>query len=255
VTLISDPVFYAAAIPGVLLAGVAKGGFSGGVGMFGTLILALVAPPIQAAAIMLPILCLMDLIGAWAYRRTWDRRCLTHLLPGALAGSALGALTFGLLDDQWIRLLIGGLAVVFVADRALGLGRRVIADRPPGAVAGAALGGLSGYTSFVIHAGSPPASMYLLPQRLDKTVLVGTNMIYFLVVNYAKLPAYGWLGLLSGDNVLTALALAPLAPLGIWLGVRLNRVVSQVWFYRVSYAFLLAAGLKLLYDGLRPSLG
>jgi uncharacterized membrane protein YfcA len=118
VTLITDPVFYAAAVPGVLLAGVAKGGFSGGVGMFGTLILALVVPPIQAAAIMLPILCLMDLIGTWAYRRTWDRRSLVHLLPGALAGSALGALTFGLLDDKWIRLLVGGLTVVFVVDRA-----------------------------------------------------------------------------------------------------------------------------------------
>jgi uncharacterized membrane protein YfcA len=97
--------------------------------------------------------------------------------------------------------------------------------------------------------------MYLLPQRLDKTVLVGTNMVFFLIINYVKLPPYGWLGLLSADNVLTALALAPLAPLGIWLGVRLNRVASQIWFYRVSYAFLLAAGLKLAWDGLRPALG
>jgi uncharacterized membrane protein YfcA len=253
--LIADPWFYAAAIPGVLVAGIAKGGVSGGgVGMLGTMALVLVVPPVQAAAIMLPILCLMDIIGTWTFRRTWDRRSFWHLTPGALVGIALGAVTFGLLDEAWIRLMVGTLSVVFIADQALGLKGRLMNDRP-GPVAGAVLGGLSGYTSFVIHSGAPPAAMYLLPQRMEKATLVGTTMIFFLVVNYAKLPPYAILGLLSTDNVATSLALAPLAPLGIWLGARLNRVISPAWFYRVSYAFLLVTGLKLVVDGLKPLLG
>jgi uncharacterized membrane protein YfcA len=194
----------------------------------------------------------MDLIGTWAYRRTWDRRCLAHLLPGALAGSALGALTFGLLDDQWIRLLVGGLAVVFVLDRAFGLSRRLTAARRRR--------GRGARRAQRLHQLRHPRR---LAAGLDVSAAAAARQggagrhqqVFFLVVNYVKLPPYGWLGLLSADNVLTALALAPLAPLGIWLGVRLNRVVSQLWFYRASYAFLLAAGLKLLYDGLRPSVG
>jgi hypothetical protein len=253
--IIADPWFYAAAVPGVLVAGIAKGGVSGGgVGMLGTMALVLVVPPAQAAAIMLPILCLMDIIGTWTFRRAWDRRSLVQLTPGALVGIALGTVTFGLLDEGWIRLTVGTLSIIFVADHALGLKARLMSDRP-GPVAGAVLGGLSGYTSFVIHSGAPPAAMYLLPQRLEKATLVGTTMIFFLVVNYAKLPPYAFLGLLSTDNVATALALAPLAPVGIWLGARLNRVISPTWFYRVSYAFLFVTGLKLVHDGLRHALG
>jgi uncharacterized membrane protein YfcA len=256
--VIADPWFYAAAVPAVLIAGIAKGGVAGGgVGMLGTMIMVLAVPPVQAAAIMLPILCLMDIIGTWTYRRSWDRRSVLRLTPGAIVGIALGAATFGLLDENWIRLMIGALTVAFIADQALGLRARLASGRsePPGPVAGAILGGLSGYTSFVIHSGAPPAAMYLLPQRLDKAILVGTTMVFFLIVNYAKLPPYAFLGLLSADNVGTALALAPLAPLGIWLGVRLQRRIPQAWFYRISYVFLLATGLKLIADGIRPLLG
>ena len=69
-TLITDPLFYAAAIPAVLLFGISKGGFGGGLGTAAVPLMALVISPVQAAAILLPILCLMDLVALWKFRGT-----------------------------------------------------------------------------------------------------------------------------------------------------------------------------------------
>jgi uncharacterized membrane protein YfcA len=111
-------------------------------------------------------------------------------------------------------------------------------------------GAVSGFTSTLAHAGGPPFAVYMLPQRLDKTLLAGTSVVFFLVLNYVKLVPYAFLGQLNGANLMAALLFAPLAPLGIWLGVWLNRRMSERAFYQVSYALLFAIGVKLLWDAL-----
>src|SRR5690606_37286194 len=141
--------------------------------------------PVQATAIMLPVLCVMDLMSGWAYRRIWDRRNLRILIPAALVGIAIGALSFRFLSEDAVRLIIGAVAVLFTLDRWLGLRPRRPAG-PGGIAAGTLWGALSGFTSFVAHAGGPPLQVYMLPQRLDKTVFVGTTVVFFLFVNYAK---------------------------------------------------------------------
>jgi len=254
--VIQDPWFYAAAVPAVLIAGISKGGFGGSIGLIAVPLMALVISPIQAAGIMLPILCLMDLFGVWAYRNRWDARNLRILLPAALLGIAVGTATFRYLDGDMIRLMLGVMALAFVGHRLLlrgdaGQG----AGRPPSVVQGGFWGTVAGFTTFVAHAGGPPVSIYLLPQRLDRTVFVATTMVFYITVNYVKLVPYAWLGQLSAGNLATAAVLAPLVPLGMWLGLMLHRRVSDRVFYRVCYGLLAATGAKLLYDGLQGTLG
>jgi uncharacterized membrane protein YfcA len=248
---VAEPLFYLAAVPAVLLAGISKGGFGGGLGIMAVPLMALVVSPVQAAAIMLPILCLMDIFGLRAYRDAWDRRNIAIMVPGALLGILLGTLTFRYLDEGLMRLLIGALAIGFTLHHFVLRGAARGPARPRRLV-GALASALAGFTSFVAHAGGPPVQFFLLPQRLDKTLYVGTTVVFFFVVNYVKLLPYGWLGQLSTDNLSTALILAPLAPLGIWLGVRLHRPVGRELFYRLCYGMLFVTGLKLLWDGLRP---
>ncbi len=246
--MITDPLFYAIAIPAVLITGISKAGIGGGIGMLGVLSLMLVVSPPQAAAIMLPILCLMDPLSAWVYRRTWHRGNVTVMFSGAAFGMVGGILAFGLLDGSVIRLIIGALVMAFVANNLLALWRK-IERRTPSRLVGVVCGAISGFTSFLIHAGLPTVAIYLLPQRLDKKVFVGTTVMYFFAVNYAKLVPYFYLGLFDTTNLATSLVLAPLAPVGVWLGFRINRWLSQTWFYRICYFFLFVTGLKLLYDG------
>lgn len=254
--MIVDPWFYAAAAPAVLIAGISKGGFGGGVGLIAVPLMALVVSPVQAAGIMLPILCMMDLFGVWMYRGRWDARNLRILLPAAMLGIAIGTASFRYLNGDMIRLMLGMMALSFVGHHLLrrdesGQGE----GRPPDILRGGFWGTVAGFTTFVAHAGGPPISIYLLPQRLDRTLFVGTATVFYITVNYVKLVPYGWLGQLNPGNLTTSLALAPMVPLGMWLGFRLHKRVSDRLFYRVCYSLLAATGAKLLYDGLAGTLG
>ncbi len=62
-----DPLFYTVAALGVVLVGFSKVGFGGGIGFLGVLMMSVVATPVQAVAVMLPVLCVLDPMGAWPY--------------------------------------------------------------------------------------------------------------------------------------------------------------------------------------------
>lgn len=249
--LLNDPLFAAFGIGATLLAGLSKGGFGGGLGFVGVLGLAQVSSPVQAVAIMLPILCVMDVMGAWAYRRDWHRPSMKVLGIGALIGTLIGMLTFRWMDDQLIKLIVGGIAIAFFVDFFRSGGEKAAA-RVFSAPVGYLLGTIGGFTSFVIHAGLPPVAMYLLPQRLDKRTHVGTIVVLFFLVNYAKLIPYWWLGLFTAPNISTALILMPFAPVGMFLGLRFNHLIPQKVFMRMSYGILFLLGLRMMYEGLRP---
>ncbi|MFO1363966.1 MAG: sulfite exporter TauE/SafE family protein [Burkholderiales bacterium] len=248
--MIDDPVFYFAAVPAVLLYGIAKGGFAGGFGIVAVPLMALAVPVPQAAAIMLPILLVMDLAAVWAYRRSFDRGLIRLLLPASLVGMGIGTAAFRYLTPDAIRLALGVIAVAFVLYRWA----MHAPDAPP-APRSAGKGWLwatvSGVTGFIAHAGSPPLQVYLLPLRLPPAILVGTVAVLFAGLNYAKIVPYWWLGLLSLQNVATAAALVPVGVAGVYIGLWLQRRVNAKLFYTLIYAFLLLTGLKLFYDGLR----
>lgn len=250
--LLDDPVFAAFAIGATLLAGLSKGGFGGGLGFIGVLGLAQVSTPVQAVAIMLPILCVMDVMGAWAYRRDWHRPSMKVLGIGALIGTLIGMLIFRWMDDRMIKLMVGLIAVVFFIDYFRSGGEKAAARVFPKPV-GYALGAIGGFTSFVIHAGLPPVAMYLLPQRLDKRQYVATIVVLFFLINYAKLIPYWWLGLFTAPNISTALILMPFAPIGMFLGLRFNHLIPQKLFMRMSYGILFVLGLRLMYEAVAPS--
>lgn len=251
--MLTDPWFYAAAVPALLIVGISKGGFGGGLGVVGVPLLALVISPTQAAAILLPVLCAMDLVGLFLYRRSWDRSLMRVLAPGAIAGILLGAFTFAITNDDVVRLLVGTIAVGFTlwqwGGRRL-FERRVEQRRArPSVMLGSFWAAVSGYTSFIAHAGGPPVSVYLLPLRLDKTTFVGTTVIYFTLVNYAKLIPYGLLGQFDAANLATSAVLLPLAPVSVLLGVLLHRRMREDVLYAVVYSALMVTGVKLLLDG------
>ncbi|GGO86303.1 UPF0721 transmembrane protein [Marinobacterium nitratireducens] len=246
--MILDPFFLLCAIPAVLIFGIAKGGFGGSIGIVSVPLMAFAVSPLQAAAILLPILCVMDILAIRKFWRRWDADNLRIMLPAAILGVVIGTFTFKYLSEAHVRLLIGLLALGFALNyyrkRELQEGRR------PGAVAGTFWSMLAGFTSFGIHAGSPPVSVYLIPQKLHPSIFVGTCAVLFGVTNYVKLVPYFWLGQFSADNLLTSLMLLPLAPLGIWLGYRLHKKFSAKQFYGFFNFFLMIAGIKLIYDGL-----
>ena len=246
--MIADPFFYLAAIPAILLFGISKGGFGGGLGVLAVPLMALAIPPAQAAAVMLPILMVMDVGAVWAWRAQWDRGLMNVLLPAGLLGTALGTLSFTLFTAAGLKLLLGAIAIGFVLQRWLARAQGAL-PAPRSAAKGWLWGAVAGLTSFVAHAGGPPISVYLLPLRLAPAMLMGTVSLLFAALNWSKVLPYWWLGLFSAQNLLTSAALAPMGLAGIWLGVWLHKRLDAALFYRLMYAFLLLTGLKLLHDG------
>jgi hypothetical protein len=249
--LIDDPWFYAAAVPAVILFGISKGGFGAGFGIIAVPLIALVISPVQAAAILLPILCLMDLFALWVYRGKWILAELRLLVPASLLGIGVGTLLFGYMSPAIIRLILGVVAIVFTLNHWFHLTTKGNLERsvyPP--VIGTIAAATAGFTSFIAHAGGPPLDMYLLRRKLDRTAFVGTTVFFFAVVNYVKLLPYAWLGQFDISNLATSLVLAPLAPIGIAVGVWLHRRVSDRVFFHFVYTMLFVVGLKLIFDGI-----
>jgi uncharacterized membrane protein YfcA len=249
--MITDPLFYAMAIPAVVLVGLGKGGFRG-LGLLSLPLMALVISPVRAAAIMLPILIVQDSVALWAYRRQWDGRNLLILLPSAAVGVVLGYLLAEYVSDAGVALAVGLLAVGF-AVRQLFFGGNAppaLRDRPAGVAAGWFWGILTGFTSMISNAGGPTFQVYVMPQRLPRDIFVGTGCVFFAVLNWIKVPPFIALGQFTSENLTTAFVLFPLAIASTWAGVLLVRLVSGERFYTISYALLVPVGLKLTWDGI-----
>ena len=244
-----DPVFLAVALVAVVLTGISKSGLGGGLGQLSVPVMAMFISPVAAAAIMLPILCTIDLFNLWNYRRDWHRSNVAVMVPGALVGIGIGALTFKHVDENAIRLLLGVITLIFAFSYFV---RRkpTDADTGRGRALGLFCGTLSGFTSFVAHAGGGPVKFFLLPQRLAPRIFVGTHVVFFFIVNQLKIWPYLWLGQFSPANLGTSLLLLPAVPVGVWIGWRLIQVIQPELFYKVCYILLFVAGIKLIHDGL-----
>ena len=193
--MITDPWFYAVAAPAVLLFGISKGGFGGGLGVAAVPLMALVVSPLQAAAILLPILCVMDLVALWKFRGKWVWPELRVLLPASLFGILVGTFLFEYMSDSIVRLIVGVVAITFTMHYWINKTRAnsVALSSYPRSY-GIFGGSVAGFTSFVAHAGGPPYQIYTLPLKLDPKIYTGTSVLFFAVVNAVKLVPYFFLG-------------------------------------------------------------
>ena len=254
-TLFDDIPSLAAAFVAVFLVGLSKGGLGGAFALMGVPILSLVMSPVQAAALLLPVLLMMDAVGLWTWRGWFDRATLWHTLPGAFFGIAVGGLTAAYTPEAMVRLLVGMVALGFVARMALA--RRSGSTRPAGQdrMRGTFWGGIAGFTSFVAHAGGPPFQVYALPLRFDPRVYTGTSVIFFAIVNVVKLVPYAALGQFNAATLTSALVLLPLAVGSTLLGARVVKYMRAEVFYPLIYGMIGVVGVKLVWDGLRALLG
>lgn len=245
--MLTDPLFLGIAVFCVLLVGVSKAGFGSAMGSLAVPLLSLMVATPQAAAIMLPILLVMDAAGLMIFRGKGDAANLRIMIPGAMLGVMLGALFFHWIDIRWIKGMIGLEALLFGLERLRQV-KEISHPRPPEIGKGLLWSCISGFASFISHAGGPPALQYLLPQGMPRERLVGTTVIFFSTVNFAKLLPYGILGLLDLSNLTTSALLLPVAPVGYWVGLKLLKGLPQKPFNLAIAVAMLLTGLKLLSD-------
>ncbi len=244
--LITDPWFYIVAVPAVLLLGISKSGFGAGFGSLAVPMMALAIAVPQAAAILMPVLLVMDLLGITAYRKHVNWKLLRFTLPFGLVGTVVGTILFSVMPAPLVAGVVGAVTLLFLAQRLLFPPK---ADaKPAPRWVGALLSATSGFTSFISHAGGPPINVYVIPMRMTPMVFNGTMAYFFFVINLSKWGPYAWLGLLDMRNLLTSFVLLPLAPIGVWVGVRVAKRIQPALFYRLIYLGMFFTGVKLLWD-------
>ncbi|GAM98007.1 integral membrane protein [alpha proteobacterium U9-1i] len=232
----------------MILVGLGKGGFSG-LGALCVPVMALAISPVQAAAILLPILMVQDVVTTWIFRGLWDLRQVGVLIVGGVAGVFAGFVLAATVSVAMIELALGGICILFGLHRLwVERGGEFAAMKFPAWV-GVAAGAAAGFTSQLAHAGGPPIQMYYAPQRVDRDMFLGTTTLFFTVLNWVKLPAFAALGQLTITNLAASIVLLPLAIVATWIGARLARSISSARFFRVIYALMIVLGLKLCWDG------
>jgi hypothetical protein len=250
--MLGSPAFWLFGSLAMAMFGLSKGGFVG-LAVLGLPLFALALPPLTAAAIMLPVLMMQDAVTVWSFRRAIDRRGFAVLLIGALIGTALAAAGAAYVSDAALQLSVGIVALAFGLNWWV---RRLLgqAEGPPRRLpdaAGVFWGTWCGITSFIAHAGAPPAQVYLMPLRLAPATFAGTMAMLFAVLNVVKLWPYLQLGFITRDTFIASLALMPVAVAANLFGIWLVRRISVAAFYPLIYAMLLLVGAKLTHDGLR----
>jgi len=248
--LLSDPATLVLAALAIVILGLAKGGFAG-LGALATPLMALALPPATAAAILLPVLLVQDVVSVWSYRHAWSGWIIGWMLPGALAGVILASLFAASVPEAGVLMLLGAITLLFGLYRlwAERGGRIVAASNSPGWV-GSLFGAACGFTSQIAHAGGPPFQMWVTPRKLPHETFVGTSSITFAAINWMKVPSYMALGAFNREVLTAAALLMPLAILSTFAGVWLVRRLDSQRFYTLVYLLMIALGVRLVWQGL-----
>ncbi len=233
----------------VLFIGISKAGFGGGLGLLTTPLCVLAFGAENAIGLLLPLLCAGDAFSLYYYWGRWRRSNLKFLLPGAIVGVLMGVMLFGRFSARELNFIIGLLAVAFVLFQLIK--EKVFQAEgvfDPNHAIGVPCGIGAGITSTFAHGAGPLVSIFLIPQQMPKELYVGTTVLIFTWINWIKLPFFAAGGLITQQTLRQSLYLLPLIPVGVWLGVWLNRKVSEAAFLRLIYAFTFLTGLQLLFD-------
>ena len=243
--MIQDPIFYLLAAPAVILLGFSKGGLAG-VGSLALPLMVLVIDPVQAAAILLPILIAQDIVGVWSFRRNLDWYVLGWTLPGATVGILIGYLFAASVSAAGVMALWVHLRRLRRLSLVAGRHAMPTAGASSRGWVGSLAGVASGFTSQIAHAGAPPFQLWVLPRRLPRDVLVGTWAVYFAAAQLDQSACVCSARPVQRTNMLTAAALLPVAIVSTFAGVWLVRRIDGERFYRIIYWLMIFVGVILI---------
>ena len=242
-----DLLFFLAVVPAIILYGIAKSGLGGSISLISVPLMTLVMPLTQALAIILPILIFSDMVAVYRFRKEFDFGTLKLIVPFAAIGIFIGSLTFSHFSEDILKFIVGLMGFLFTAHYFL-FKKNKEEKSKKNFLKGGICSTIAGFTSFCVHAGGTPTSIYLLPLRMKKEIYIGTRIIFFTFVNLIKLPFYLHLSMLNLQTFKQSMILLPLAIFGIYIGYRILKIIDETLFYNILYILILVTSSKLILD-------
>ena len=239
--------FFFTVVPAIILFGIAKSGLGGSIALISIPLMTIAMPLTNALGIILPILIFSDFIATYKYRKEFDLETLKLMVPFAAIGIFIGSLTFTFFSEELLKFIIGLMGFLF-AGHYFFFKKNKEAKSDKNFLKGGVCSTIAGFTSFCVHAGGTPTSLYLLPLRMKKEIYVGTRIIFFACLNLFKLPLYINLSMTNFETFKQSLILFPVALLGILIGYKLLKIIEEKLFYNILYTLIFITSTKLLYD-------
>ena len=240
-------IFFLTVVPAIVLFGIAKSGLGGSIALISIPLMTIAMPLATALGIILPILIFSDFIATYKYRKEFDFDTLKLIIPFAAIGIFIGSLTFSYFSEELLKLIIALMGFLFAGHYFL-LKKNKEEKSNKNFVKGGIFSTIAGFTSFCVHAGGTPTSIYLLPLRMKKEIYVGTRIIFFTFVNLIKLPLYINLSMTNLATFKQSLILFPVALIGILIGYKLLKIIEEKLFYNILYALIFVTSSKLIFD-------
>ena len=230
-----------------VVVGVSKTGMPG-LGILPVPLMALAFSTRESTGLLLGLLILADLFAVTYHRHNARWRHVLRLLPAALAGIVAGYFGLGIINDQQLKPIIGGIVLVM-------LGLNYWRTRAGGEEApipaqwwfAAALGFMAGVTTMMANAAGPVMIIYLLAMRLPKIEFVGTGAWFFFVVNWLKVPFSANLNLVTAESVKLNLMMLPFIAAGALLGILVLKRIPQKAFTMIVQTLAALAAIRLLF--------
>lgn len=231
-----------------LLAGMSRGGLAGGVGLLSVPILSLVMPPWQAAAALLPLLALLNVVNLALCYRSFDLRLLGRLLPASAIGVVAGWAAAKVFDSSLLSLVIG-MVLVLVSLMRIAQDQAVVqtmkTDGPRNETATFGWGIAAGFASFVAHAGGGPLVLALSHEK-NRGSLIGATCAVFALTDALKVVAYAQLGWFTPEALRSSLVMAPIALIGFFVARKFAVTGSDRAFRLGSLGLVTVAGLTMV---------
>lgn len=258
---VSPALYYLCIGAAVLVTGISKAGFGGGVGIVAIPLMGLVLPPQHLLGLTLPLLIAADALSSLHHLKVYELRLMKPLLWGAAVGIVLGSAAFWALKQsdpvrvqKMLSGLIGGICLLFVGVQAWGLTGRRVPTLPSGTASSVGVGALAGFVSTLSHAAGPLVTLYLLQEKLEKRKLVGTLVLFFLIVNVSKLPTFIALDLINARTLRDSVWFVPLIPLGTLIGAWMHKRVPEKPFAAILYLAAALTAAHMIRSALAPAL-
>ena len=239
--------FFLCVVPAIILYGIAKSGLGGSMTLISIPLMTIVMPLGQALAVVLPILILSDMVAVYKFRKNFDLETLKLLVPGAAIGIFIGSITFMYFSESLLKFIIGLMGFLFAGHYFLFKAKNIIPLKKS-FFKGGVCSIISGFTSFCVHAGGTPLSVYLLPLRMKRDVYVGTRIIFFTCVNLIKRPLYLHLSMITSESFLQSVILIPFTIIGIFVGYKILKIIDEKLFYNIIYLLIFLTSTNLIYN-------
>ena len=177
--------------------------------------------------------------------RNVNLRGIAPMALSSLLGIPLGIWLITIITPSTLKMLVGGVTVVFAIPLALGF-TRVFARET---VACSISGFLSGFLDASTSLGGPPVVLFMHNQNWRKQIIHASLAAYFLFCGVFSLIGLSASGFMNTQVLIFTASLVPAAFIGIGVGLVTFRRIDPRFFRGLSLAIIIGAGILGIISG------